>query len=420
MKKLLVLLVIALTASLVGNVVLLLEREGNKTVAQNATAQIASPSDKGDVADRKKAKETTVNEKQSTPPKGNTASERPLYKGRPVGFWIKQLQDKDTSFRQEALKALGEIGPDGEEAIPSLIQALEDGQDEIRSGAVRALGQMGPKAKSAVPALLKLHNYDQRPESETFVALCKIGHYYTNDFGMKFVWIPPGTFMMGSPKEEKGRDPYEVLHKVTITKGFYMGVHPVTQEQWWRVMGDQNFTSTRFKFKGVNLPADRISWDASQEFLKQLREKEKNSKPYRLPTEAEWEYACRAGTTTPFHFGETISTEQANYDGNMTYGSGRKGECREKTTPVGSFPPNAWGLRDMHGNVWQWCQTTVPRPTGVDPEGENTQYAVDPPSKVLRGGYWGSTPTACRSAYRNFYSTSDGENVGFRVCFTPD
>ena len=171
---------------------------------------------------------------------------------------------------------------------------------------------------------------------------------------------------MGSPKEEKERKDDEIQHKVTLTKGFYMGVYTVTQEQWQEVMGNNPS-----HFKGEkNLPVEHVSWDDCQEFIKKLREKDK--KPYRLPTEAEWEYACRAGTTTPFHFGETISTDQANYNGNFTYGNGKKGVYREKTTPVGSFPANAWGLHDMHGNVWQWCQDwygDYPQKDVVDPQG---------------------------------------------------
>ena len=126
--------------------------------------------------------------------------------------------------------------------------------------------------------------------------------------------------------------------------------------------------------------------------------REKDKKSYRLPTEAEWEYACRAGTTTPFHFGETISTDQANYNGNFTYGNGKKGVYRKKTTPVGSFPANAWGLYDMHGNVWQWCQDwygDYPQKDVVDPQGpEKGEY------RVLRGGSWSNDPRYCRSAYR--------------------
>src|SRR5271166_1759134 len=166
---------------------------------------------------------------------------------------------------------------------------------------------------------------------------------FTNSIGMKFVWIPPGNFMMGSPKEEKERRYDETQHKVTLTKGFYMGVYTVTQEEWQAVMGNNPS-----KFKGEKkLPVENVSWEDCQEFIKKLRARDK--KPYRLPTEAEWEYACRAGTTTPFHFGETISTDQANHNGNFTYGDGKKGVYREKTTPVDNFPANAFGLYDMHG-----------------------------------------------------------------------
>src|SRR5476649_334428 len=148
---------------------------------------------------------------------------------------------------------------------------------------------------------------------------------FTNSLGMKFVWIKPGSFMMGSPKEEEERRDNEIQHKVTLTKGFYMGVNTVTQEQWKEVMGNNPSS-----FKGEkNLPVETVSWDDCQEFVKKLREKDK--KLYRLPTEAEWEYACRAGTKTPFHFGDTISTNQSNYCGDEVYGDGKKGVFRKET-----------------------------------------------------------------------------------------
>jgi formylglycine-generating enzyme required for sulfatase activity len=189
---------------------------------------------------------------------------------------------------------------------------------------------------------------------------------FTNSIGMKFVWIPPGNFLMGSPKEEAERYPREIQHKVTLTKGFYMSVHLVTQEQWQGVMG-----KNPSHFKGEkNLPVDSVSWEDCQEFLQKLAQIK--GQAYRLPTEAEWEYACRANTTTPFHFGETISTDQANYNGNGTYGEGKQGATRRKTTPVASFPSNPWGLYDMHGNVWQWC---------LDPLGEYPEFAVVDPHR---------------------------------------
>jgi formylglycine-generating enzyme required for sulfatase activity len=232
---------------------------------------------------------------------------------------------------------------------------------------------------------------------------------YTNSGGMKFVWIPSGSFAMGSPNNEKGRGDDEILHKVTV-KGFYLGVHAVTQEQWQGVMGNNPS-----EFKGdKRLPVDSVSWHDCQDFIRKLRDQDK--KPYRLPTEAEWEYACRAGSTTAFHFGETVSTDQANYNGNFTYGNGKKGVYRAKTVVVGSFPANAWGLHDMHGNVWQWCQDWhggYAVKDVADPQGPKTGK-----NRVLRGGSWASNPIFCRCANRNF---SDPDNRtefhGFRVCF---
>jgi formylglycine-generating enzyme required for sulfatase activity len=246
---------------------------------------------------------------------------------------------------------------------------------------------------------------------------------FTNSIGMKFVWIPPGTFMMGSPKGEEGRGDGDFQHKVTLTKGFYMGVHTVTQGQWRAFMGNNpsrfqpgmELPVERFK-GGKNCPVENISWNDCQEFIKKLRKKEK--KAYRLPTEAEWEYACRAGTTTPFHFGETISTDQVNYNGNFTYGNGKKGVMRDKTTPVGSFPANAWGLHDMHGNVYQWCQDYwsdgYPHKDVVDPTGpEKGQF------RVARGGSWHGEPRFCRSSNRSYGLGGSGD-IGVRFCFFLD
>jgi formylglycine-generating enzyme required for sulfatase activity len=233
---------------------------------------------------------------------------------------------------------------------------------------------------------------------------------------------------MGSPPNEEGHlddearqkvnmDGFygdETQHNVTLTKGFYMGVYTVTQEQWTEIMGNN---PSRFK-REKNLPVDKVSWDDCQDFIKKLREKEKQ--PYRLPTEAEWEYACRAGTKAPFHFGNTMSTDQANYNGGSTpYGTDKTGVYRAKTTPVGSFPANAWGLHDMHGNVWQWCQDwfeDYPRNDVVDPHGPNTGVY-----RVLRGGSFIHYAISCRSACRNRNDPALGHaSFGFRLCFFVD
>ena len=234
---------------------------------------------------------------------------------------------------------------------------------------------------------------------------------FTNSLGMKFVWIPPGSFMMGSPTAEKQRNGNESQHKVTLTKGFYMGVSTVTQEQWKEVI-EKNPSA----FAGEkNLPVDSVSWNDCQEFIKKLKDKDKRA--YRLPTEAEWEYACRAGTTTPFHFGETISTKQANIQAEDI--SDKKNLSRLKTTPVTSFPANAWGLHDMHGNVWQWCQDSYgdyPQKDVVDPQGPKGG-----PNRVLRGGSWFYSADCCRSACRGWGEPGfRNYSNGFRICFFPE
>ncbi|MDX2145959.1 MAG: SUMF1/EgtB/PvdO family nonheme iron enzyme [Planctomycetota bacterium] len=221
--------------------------------------------------------------------------------------------------------------------------------------------------------------------------------------------VAPNGFLMGSPSSEEGRDDNEVQHRVKLTKGFWVQTTEVTQGQWQAVLGSN---PAYFK-NGPTYPVEQVSWEDCQEFIGKLRSR---GIAARLPTEAEWEFACRAGTTTPFSFRATISTEQANYDGNYTYGAGRKGVYREKTTRVGSFAANAWGLFDMHGNVWEWCQDWYGEyPTGattIDPAGPQTGS-----DRVLRGGSWNYDPRNLRSAFRFRYApTNRNNNIGFRFC----
>ncbi len=224
---------------------------------------------------------------------------------------------------------------------------------------------------------------------------------------MVFVLVPPGSFVMGSPPDEHGRDNDETPHRVTLTRGFWMSLRQVTQRQWKAVMPDNPSD-----FQGDDLPVEQVSWHDGTLFTEALTRREAHT--YRLATEAEWEYACRAGTTTTFFFGAGISTDLANYYGNRAYGSAGRGEYRQRTTPVGSFPPNAFGLYDMHGNVWEWCADWYgPYPAGpvVDPTGPEKGS-----DRLLRGGSWFRYPTESRSASRRRIAPATRDKgFGFRV-----
>ncbi|MBD2410759.1 SUMF1/EgtB/PvdO family nonheme iron enzyme [Nostoc calcicola FACHB-3891] len=237
--------------------------------------------------------------------------------------------------------------------------------------------------------------------------------YFVEDLGnrvtLEMVQIPVGTFKRGSPEGEVGRDKDESPQREVTVPGFFMGRYEVTQAQYQAIMGTNPAES-----KGEKLPVESVSWDDAVEFCQKLSQK--TGRTYRLPSEAEWEYACRAGTTTPFYFGETITPDLVNYYGTSTYASAPKGTFRQKTTPVGSFPPNAFGLYDMHGNVWEWCQDHYhDNYNGAPTDGrawvnDNTVY------RLLRGGSWVNNPGSCRSASRNYtFRNNLISNFGFRV-----
>lgn len=225
---------------------------------------------------------------------------------------------------------------------------------------------------------------------------------------MKLTLIPAGKFVMGSPDSEKERRTDEGLqHEVTISRPFYMGIFEVTQEQYESLVGNNPSN-----FKGPTNPVETVTWDDAVEFCKKLSAK--TGKTVELPTEAQWEYSCRAGTTTPFNTGQTISSDQANYNANSAYDNGTEGEYRQKTTSVGNFKPNDWGLFDMHGNVMEWCSDwygLYPQKKETDPQGP-----VSGQTRVLRGGSWYVAPVYCRSAYRSGYvPVGRGDVIGFRV-----
>jgi len=213
------------------------------------------------------------------------------------------------------------------------------------------------------------------------------------ELGMEFVYISPGTFMMGTPASGAGRQ-----HQVTLTKGYYLQMTEVTQSQWQAVMGNNPS-----KFKGDNLPVECVSWNDVQEFIRKLNQMDPG-KGYRLPTEAEWEYACRAGTTTAYYWGKSMDGSYCWYDGNSS----------GKTHEVGTKKPNAWGLFDMIGNIYEWCQDWY----GDYPSGEvtNPQGPGSGSYRLLRGGSWSNDAGFCRSARRN--GSPPGwplSNAGFRL-----
>ena len=229
-------------------------------------------------------------------------------------------------------------------------------------------------------------------------------------------FIPPGTFLMGGTVV----DEEQPVHRVMLTRGFFLGTCLVTQSQWRAVMETQPS-----HFKGKNRPVEQVSWDDCQEFCQNLTESLNGRIIFRLPSEAEWEYACRAGTTTEFHFGNVIKANLANFDGHHSWNGSPKGKRRNKTTDAGSFRSNPWGLFDMHGNVWQWCQDAwdeafYQKSPLQDPIC-NSNKCIDISSYVLRGGSWVNLPQYCRAAFRFRHLPAIRYNsIGFRVAFRLD
>ena len=270
---------------------------------------------------------------------------------------------------------------------------------------------------------------------------------------MTFAWCPPGTFRMGSELAVR-LDTREVphhfelelpVHAVTLTRGFYAAVHPVTRGQFTAFASDTGYRSEAetggggWKWEEArwvqdpkitwrnpgypqseNDPVTVVSWNDARVFAHWLRDT--YQRPVRLPTEAEWEYACRAGTVTEYHFGDVPSTHLLNYDGDYTWNGSPRGEFRRRTTPVGSFSANAWGLFDMHGNVWEWCADWFdPAFYGRSPKRDPVCRDSTHRRRVYRGGSWFNNPAYCRAAYRHSASPGHRHNyLGIRVLFTAD
>jgi formylglycine-generating enzyme required for sulfatase activity len=245
---------------------------------------------------------------------------------------------------------------------------------------------------------------------------------------LTMVQIPAGSFLMGSPQGEEGRRDAEGPQYQVQLQGFFMGQTPITQAQWrvvaaWQPRdgeswgrqlklnpsyfqaGDNQKVGEARLFDGEantdQRPVEQVSWQDAIEFCKRLSQR--TGRYYSLPSEAQWEYTCRAGSSTPFHFGETISPALVNYYGSCAYADGPEGDCRQQTTPVSLFPANSWGLHDMHGNVWEWCQDQWHDNYNGAPQDGSAWLDRDVTNdykRLLRGGSWNDLPGSCRSAYR--------------------
>jgi formylglycine-generating enzyme required for sulfatase activity len=238
-----------------------------------------------------------------------------------------------------------------------------------------------------------------------------------NGVEIEMVAIPGGEFLMGAPiTEQDSRDNERPQHRVKMSS-FYMGKYPVTQVQYEALLGNNPS-----RFKGRRLPVEMVSWHDAQDFCQRLESR--SQKKYCLPSEAQWEYACRAGTNTPFYYGETINTDLANYDGNYIYGSGSKGKFQETKSDVRSLRlGNSFGLYDMHGNVWEWCEDHYSDSYQQVPSDGSAWVDFTTKaggSRVLRGGSWVNLPSDCRSAYRYWgFSDYRDSDIDFRVVYSP-
>jgi len=294
-----------------------------------------------------------------------------------------------------------------------------DLDDETKYSAWKAMKRKYPKWSSGIgsgDSTGMVYRALEEDNDGTYAEIAKASGFElskTNSIGMEFVYIKPGSFMMGSPSNESGRDDDEVQHRVSITKSFYIQTTEVTQGQWKAVMGSN---PSHFKNCGDDCPVENVSWNDVKEFIHKLNQRE-GSGTYRLPSEAEWEYAARAGTDTPFSFGRCLSTDQANYHGNYPLSGCAKGKYRNSTIRVASFSPNAWGLYDMHGNVYEWCQDWYAKyysSSATDPTGPSSGSY-----RVIRGGGWLNYARVCRSANRVSCTPGyRGYDLGFRLLRT--
>jgi formylglycine-generating enzyme required for sulfatase activity len=340
------------------------------------------------------------------------------------------------------IAALSEALKYGEAGLDLIIGALQDESMQVKLAAFSLL-------KDRDDLKIKPHFQDYLPTFEFDVITVdaygkekrrhkSFAHFFSEDLGnqivLEMVYIPGGTFMMGAPDSELDRPHRESPQHLVTVPTFYAGKYPITQAQWEAVMGNnpswaRQYAIAEAQWEGVmennasyyfgeKRPVENVSWNDAVEFCNKLSQK--SCKKYRLLSEAEWEYACRAGTTTPFHFGETITPELVNYNKKTPYAEAHTRLYREATTDVGSFPPNAFGLYDMHGNVWEWCSDKWHDNYNGAPTDGSSRESGTSHHRLMRGGSSKFFPRNCRSAFRNYYAPDYRfDDLGFRVaCVT--
>ena len=348
------------------------------------------------------------------PPAARPTNGTPRPSGRPV----EKMTGEDVFVQKvrlgKELEAAGREHATAEEkaALDPIREVFTAGEEALRANRDTAAGGLFSQVQSALEAwrsaLTARRARERKGEEERKPAAGDLRTVRVGSQEVALRWCPAGTFMMGSPSNEEGRYDNEVQHQVTLSQGFWMGEREVTQGLWQAVMG-----SNPSYFKGDNLPVEQVSWEDCQKFVKALNERHGQAgMRWALPTEAQWEYACRAGTMGPFA-GTWWLDDMGWYSGN----SG--GFFSKKTHPVGQKQPNAWGMNDMHGNVWEWCADwfgDYPSGAVTDPTGPASGSR-----RVNRGGSWYDDARYCRSAYRGNSRPSDSYyDCGFRLACIPE
>lgn len=371
-------------------------REVREEAARKEAARIAAEEKAvREAAERSVAEQKVAEEKQARAETERKAREVAAQKAARIAAEQKAAEQKAKAETERKAHEESERAAAAQKAAEAeKLANVEAERKAIRQELLKRLGR-GSEFVPAPPG--------RSPGTKRRVSLPNGAH-------MDFVWCPPGRFLMGSPESEDGRNPDETQHLVTLTKGFWIGKTEVTRTQWKAIMGDAGFAWTSLWGGDGDFPIDTVSWHQCREFCA------KAGRGLRLPTEAEWEYACRAGTATPFDFGSSLNGRKANCSGGAEpYGTHVSGPNSFGSKRVASYAQNPWGLHDMHGNLFEWCEdgyADYSDGDAEDPKGDSSGA-----TRVIRGGCWNFKPKMCRSAFRSRKDPSTADaHTGFRVC----